>query len=55
MAESLLFAAPVHFALDKTGKDLLKIKQLVRYNFLRLLTSALGSLIVLFLLLGQLN
>lgn len=51
MVESLIFAAPVHKRLDEQGfGDETGIRQLIFYNSLRLATSSVSSLIVLYLL-----
>lgn len=51
MIESLAFAAPVHKRLDLQGhSDERGIQQLIRYNGVRLVTSSVSSIVVLYLL-----
>ena len=50
MAESLAFAAPVHYRMDREGKDERAIRKLVFFNSFRLAAGTASSLVVLYLL-----
>ena len=51
MILSLLFAAPVHYRLDREGKDERGVNQIIFYNSLRLVAATASSAIVFYLLL----
>ena len=51
MFESLIFAAPIHKRLDaQEFGDETRIRQLIRYNGVRVVTSSVSSIAVLYLL-----
>lgn len=49
MAESLVFAAPVHYRMDREGKDGGAIRRLILFNGFRLLAGTASSAVVLYL------
>lgn len=51
-AESLAFAAPVHYRMDREGKDEGAVRKLVLLNSLRLVAGTASSFVVLYLLVG---
>lgn len=56
MAISIMYAAPVHYRLDRQGSsDNRGVRQLVYYNGIRLAASTLSSAIVLYLLINILS
>jgi hypothetical protein len=50
VAESLVFAAPVHYQMDREGKDDRAIRRLIFFNSLRLAAGTASSIAVLYLL-----
>jgi len=50
MAESLAFAAPVHYRMGREGKDDRAIRRLVFFNSFRLLAATASSAILPYLL-----
>ena len=56
LVESLVFAAPVHYGMDRRGRnDEGGVSKLIRLNDVRLLVSTASSAIVIYLLAGALS
>jgi hypothetical protein len=55
MIVSLVFAVPIHSRLDHQGySDKAGIRKLIRYNSVRLITSSISSIIMLYLMISLL-
>ncbi|MDM9384557.1 hypothetical protein QUB80_28215 [Chlorogloeopsis sp. ULAP01] len=55
MIVSLVFAVPIHTRLDRQGyPDKAGIRELIRYNRVRLIVSSTSSIIMLYLMIGLL-
>lgn len=55
MIVSLVFAVPIHTRLDRQGySDKAGIRELIRYNRVRLIISSTSSIIMLYLMMGLL-
>lgn len=55
MIVSLVFAVPIHTRLDRQGySDKAGVRELIRYNSVRLIASSTSSIIMLYLMIGLL-